>query len=244
MRLLIALCAGMLPVAAANAAMLNEFEPNPAGGDPPESTFELIGTPSAAFDYWILSIESDPGGSLGVVDRAANVTGSYDANGLALVTTPDLENPSFTVILTDDFTGSIGDDLDVGDTGTLDTSSLGTVLDAVGVSDSAGDDALIYGASLGGTDILFNGEFEPLSVFRDGTTGDWYQTVTVDFGGPDEHIGVFAAAGGAEIPAASFDIDPTATTFGSVNPSFAIPEPTTAALALLGLVAVATRKRG
>ncbi|QDT70506.1 hypothetical protein MalM25_34540 [Planctomycetes bacterium MalM25] len=243
MRILIALCAGILPVASANAGLLNEFEPNPAGSDPAGSTFELIGTPLAAFDYWILSIENDPGGSLGVVDRAASVSGSFDANGLAVVTTPDLENPSFTVILTDAFTGSIGDDLDVGDTGTIDTSSLGTVLDAVGVSDTAGDDALLYGASLGGTDILFNGEFEPLSVFREPTTGDWYQTVTVDFGGPSEHIGVFAAGGGPEVDASLFTPDPTATTFGATNPSL-VPEPTTVALALLSLAAIAGRKRG
>lgn len=241
MRILIALCAGILPVASASAGLLNEFEPNPAGGDPPTSTFELIGTPLAAFDYWILSIEND--GVNGTVDRAANVTGSFDANGLAVVTTPDLENPSFTVILTDDFTGSIGDDLDPANSGVLDTTSLGAILDAVGVSDAAGDDGTLYASGLGGTDILYNGEFEPLSVFREATTGDWYQTVTVDFGGPSEHIGVFAAGAGPEVDAALFTPDPTATTFGATNPSL-VPEPTTVALALLSLAAVAGRKRG
>ncbi len=240
MRLLIALCAGMLPVAAANAAMFNEFEPNPAGGDPADTTFELIGTPNAAFDYFILSIEND--GFNGTVDRVANVSGSYDANGLAVVMVPDLENPSFTVILTDDFEGSAGDDLDAADDGVLDLSSLGTILDSVGVSDNGGDDGSLYSTILGGSDILFNGQFEPLSVFRDGTTGEWYQTVTVNFGDPDQFIGVFTAAG-VEVPAAGFDIDPTVTTYGSTNPSFVIPEPTTAALALLGLAAVALRKR-
>lgn len=245
MRILIALCAGLLPAAAASAAMLNEFEPNPAGGDPPETTFELIGDPLAPFDLWILSLEND--GFNGTVDRAANVTGSFDANGLAVVTTPDLENPSNTVVLTDAFTGSIGDDLDALDDGTLDLTSLGNILDAVGVSDSASDDASLYGAILGGTDILFNGEFEPLNVFRDGVTGEWFQSVTVSFGNPDQRIGVFPASGaaGGEIAPSLFVPDASGTTFGSANPTL-IPEPGTIAMALLSLAsagAVSMRSR-
>ncbi|HMC01448.1 MAG TPA: T9SS type A sorting domain-containing protein, partial [Flavobacteriaceae bacterium] len=199
--------------------LINEFEPNPAGTDPTDTTFELSGTASSSFDLWIISLEND--GYSGVVDRATNVTGTFDANGLAVVTVPDLENPSFTVILTDAFTGAITDDLDASDDGTLDTSSLGTILDAVGVSDATADDATMYGNILGGTDILYNGEFEPLLVFRDGVTGDWYNTVTVDFGGAGEHVGVFDASGsGIEINSVDFDSDPTVTTFGAVNPSY------------------------
>jgi hypothetical protein len=197
--------------------LLNEFEPNPAGTDPANSTFELKGTPNASFNLWILSIENDLA-AIGTVDKATNVTGTFGANGLAVVTTTDLENPSFTIILTTAFTGAEGDDLDVADSGTLDVSSLGTILDAVGVSDVAGDDATLYGASLGGADILFNGQFEPLLAFRDGITGDWYNTVTIDFGGPNERIGVFTA-GGTEVDTASFNADPTVATYGAANPS-------------------------
>jgi hypothetical protein len=197
--------------------VINEFEPNPAGGDPTDSTFELKGTANAAFDLWILSIEND--GYSGTVDRAGNVTGTFDANGLAVVTIPDLENPSFTIILTTAFTGSIGDDLDAADNGTLDTSTLGTILDAVGNSDSTADDTTLYGAALGGADILHNGEFEPLLAFRDDNTGDWYNTVTINFGQPDEAVAVFDANGNI-VDANIFDIDPTTgPTFGSTNPS-------------------------
>lgn len=230
-------------VQASAAPLLNEFEPNPAGGDPAETTFELTGDSGTDFDLWILSIEND--GYNGTVDRAAEVSGTFDSNGLAVVTVPDLENPTFTVILTDNFEGSIGDDLDAADDGTLDVSSLGTILDAVAVSDNAGDDGTLYGAALGGTDILFNGEFEPLNVFREATTGDWYQTVTVDFGGMDEHIGVFAAGGGPEIDANLFTPDPTATTFGVQNPSL-VPEPASMVMLLLAscmAAAASMRKR-
>jgi hypothetical protein len=197
--------------------IINEFEPNPAGTDPSTTTFELKGTANTAFDLWILSLESD--GYQGTVDRAGNVTGTFDTNGLATVTIPDLENPSFTIVLTDNFTGSIGDDLDVLDNGTLDTSSLGNILDAVGVSDNTADDSTLYGAVLSGSDILFNGEFEPLLVFRDGSTGDWYQTVTVDFGQPTESISVFDVNGNI-VPNTNFDSDPASgPTFGITNPS-------------------------
>lgn len=227
----------------ANAGVFSEFEPNPPGADPAESTFELAGTAGASFDFFILSLEND--GFNGTVDRAANVVGTFDSNGLAVVQTPDLENPSFTVVLTDSFTGAIGDDLDLNDDGNLDLSSLGNILDAVGVSDIAGDDATLYGEILGGTDIFFNGAFEPLSVFRSGSTGEFFQTVTLDFGTPEERIGVFTA-GGVEVDAAEFDFDPTATSFGAINSTstaVAIPEPTSLALIPFAIGALAARRR-
>lgn len=227
-------------VGGASANIFNEFEPNPAGGDPPNTTFELLGVAGASFDLWILSIEND--GFAGIVDRAANVTGTYDANGLAVVDTPDLENPSFTVILTDAFTGSIGDDLDAADDGMLDLSSLGTIFDSVGVSDAAGDDSTLYSTVLGGSDILFNGEFEPLTVFRDSNTLEWFQTVTIAFGSEDERIGVFAANGGPEIATSAFTPDAAGTTFGAINPTI-IPEPASLALLGLGGIAMLTRRR-
>ena len=207
----------MLISAASYGQMINEFEPNPAGADPTDTTFELKGTANAAFDLWILSLENDGYG--GTVDRAANVTGTFDANGLAVVTMPDLENPSFTIVLTTDFTGSIGDDLDVADDGTIDTSSLGTILDAIAISDNVNDDATLYGATLGGSNMLYNGVFEPILAFRDSVTGDWYNTVTINFGQPDEGVGVFDASGNS-VDASNFDVDPTTgPTFGAINPT-------------------------
>ena len=225
-----------------NAQLLNEFEPNPAGGDPSTQMVEISGAANTSFDLWILSIEND--GFNGQVDRATNVSGMYNAMGLASVTIGDLENPSNTVILTDSFTGSVGDDLDPMDNGTLDLTSLGTIFDAVGVSDNAGDDGSLYGAILGGTDILFNGEFEPLNVFRDSINGDWYQTVTVNFGAPDQFIGVFEAGAGPLVNPNFFNADPTSTTFGSVNPGFTgVPEPSSALILCLGLAGLARRRR-
>ena len=243
-RVLFSLALLLSTSAGVSAQLFSEFEPNPAGGDPDDTTIELSGDASTAFDFWILELEND--GFSGIVDRAANVTGSFDASGLAIVTIPDLENPTFTVILTDNFTGAIGDDLDALDDGTLNLATLGNILDSVGVSDATADDATLYGSILGGTDILFNGQFDPLNVFRDASTGDFFQSVTVDFGEPTARIGVFAANGGPELDNADFSFDPTTPTLGSVNPSFGvvtIPEPSSLALLFGGLVSLTTTRR-
>ena len=248
-RLLILAFAVVVGVACAtpsSAQLISEFEPNPAGGDPADTTFELSGgTSGDAFDFFILSLEND--GFSGTVDSADAVTGTFDANGLAVVTVPDLENPSFTLVLTDAFTGLVGDDLDANDDGTLDLSSVGTILDAISVSDAVADDSTLYAGLIGGTDILFNGQFEPLSVFRDGTTGELYNTVTIDFGDPTERIGVFNAAG-VELDVNDFDVaDPTALTFGATNPSFTgavVPEPSSfALLGVFGCAGLVRRRR-
>ena len=239
-----AVVVGVACATPSSAQLISEFEPNPAGGDPADSTFELSGASGDAFSFFILSLEND--GFSGLVDSADAVSGTYDANGLAVVTVPDLENPSFTILLTDAFTGMEGDDLDVDDNGTLDLSSVGTILDAISVSDAVADDSTLYAGLIGGTDILFNGEFEPLSVFRDGTTGELYNTVTVDFGADTQRIGVFNAAG-VELDVNNFDIDPTATTFGATNASFTgavVPEPSSfALLGVLGCAGLVRRRR-
>ena len=191
--------------------LISEFEPNPAGTDPSDVSFELSGAPNAAFDLWILSVESDEGDP-GVVDRATNVSGTFGTTGLAVVTIPDLENPSFTVIVADTFTGTVGTtDIDTDNDGIADDlSAIGTIRDAVGIPDNVGDEAFIYGAQLGGSDFSFVGS-EPELVFRDASTGPFY---AVDF--TDAVYDIDATV----LDAADFNADPTAPTFGSINPSY------------------------
>ncbi|MGF1502116.1 MAG: ExeM/NucH family extracellular endonuclease [Paracoccaceae bacterium] len=204
--------------------LINEFQPNPDGNDPANQTVELKGAPNTAFDLWLISIEDD--GSDGLVDRAANVTGTFDANGIATVSVPDLENPSFTYILTDGFTGGGETDFDSDGNGTidLDLASVGItqVFDAIGIVDDGSE--LTYAEQLGGTTIPFTGT-EPELVFRDGVTDALFAVNAI---APSTPSATVFDADGAELFPTAFDIDPTAgTTFGAVNPSLSAPTETT-----------------
>jgi Secretion system C-terminal sorting domain len=198
--------------------VISEFEPNPVGGDPAMVSFELNGTPNAGFTGWVLSIESDPGGSNpGLVDRATMVTGTFDANGILVVMIPDLENPSFTVVLVSTFTGAAGaTDVDTNNDGILDDiSAFGTVHDAIGVPDNVGDELTIYGVQLGGSDFKYTGD-EPRIVFRDGSNGDLYAVNDVTHDSLDQIFNI----NGIEVMSSDFDFNPAdGTTFGTANPA-------------------------
>ena len=195
--------------------LIGEFQPNPTGSDPSTVSVELIGgVPGESFDLWLLSIESD--GADGRVDRASNVTGSYDAEGRAVVSIDDLENPSHSVVLTTSFSGAEGVDLDPDNDLTVDMSILGTVLDAVGISDSGADDDNLYGEVLGGTDIDYNGTSEPFLVFRDATSGAWYALVETE-----GSVEAYDAAGDpVDLCGFSVTFSDSFESFGAQNPSW------------------------
>lgn len=227
--------AAVLGVAGTTSAQLiNEFEPNPAGSDPANVSFELLGTPGDSFAGWVLSFEADNQTSAGTVDRATQVAGVFDANGLLNLTIPDLENPSFAVFLTSDFSGSTGTDYDSDDDGTLDSlGDFGTIYDALGVPDASGDEVWTtgYATQAGGTGLSYIG-FEPALAFRDGISGEWYAAGSTD---------VFDANAN-QLNNGDFNADPTASTFGGINPT-RVPAPASAALlGLGGLVAVRRRR--
>ncbi|NEO57007.1 MAG: ExeM/NucH family extracellular endonuclease [Okeania sp. SIO3B5] len=194
--------------------LISEFQPNPIGTDPAQTTFELSGTPGDSFDGVIVSIESDNTSTMGTVDRVASVSGTFDANGLLSVDIPDLENPSFTIALLSEFTGSTSTDIDTNDDGVADDlSTFGTVFDAIGVPDTTGDEAFLYGTDLGGIDFTYTGD-EPRLIFRDGSVGDFYA-----INDPDD--GQVFDVNGTDVTPAIFDTDPTigTDTFGTINPS-------------------------
>ncbi len=209
----------------ASAVLISEFQPNPAGADPADVSIELMGTAGASFTGILLSIESDGSTAAGTIDRMSSVSGTFDSNGLLVVSVPDLENPSFTLVLLDSFTGSIGTSIDADQDGIADDlSTFGTVLDAIGIPDNAADESFIYGAQLGGLDFSYSGD-EPKLVFRDGVTMDWY--AINDPAGTD----AFDLFGNA-VAFGDFNVDPSLTTFGAINPTTA-PVPVPAALWLL-----------
>lgn len=216
---------------AALAVSINEIQPNPNGADPNVQQLELLGVAGTAFTGVLLSIESDPGGSLGSVDRLSTISGTFDANGLLVVDINDLENPSNTLILLDSFGGALGDDIDADDDGIADAfGSFGNVLDAVGIADNVGDEANLYAEQFGGVDLAFSGD-EPQLIFRDAISLMWY---AINDPAGTEAFDMF----GNSVAFGAFDFDPSNPTFGDINPTL-VPVPAAvwlfaSALATLG----------
>ncbi|MEO0972440.1 MAG: hypothetical protein AAFX85_05035 [Pseudomonadota bacterium] len=221
--LTVALAAAAFGATTAHGALINELQPNPAGGDPSEQTIELLGVAGDSFSGSVLTIDSD--NAIGTVDRLTNVSGTFDANGLLTVDVSDLENPSFTIVLVgDDATVSVGDDLDTDGDGMLDgLMGLGTVFDAINIPDASADEFVSYADQLGGTSLSFIG-VEPELLFRDATT---LELIAID----GLNGLVFDAAGNVLDPG-MFDMDPFMTTFGAVNPAATAVVPGPAALLL------------
>lgn len=222
----LALVGGMTSAASAQF-LISEFQPNPTGADPSDVSLELFGTPSADFTGFFGALESD--GANGAVQDSGAITGTFDINGLLLLSIPDLENPSFTFFISELDPSDL--DLDTDDDGVADNAAaFGTVYDAISIIDTAGD-ATNYGAALGGIDFAYSGD-EPQSVFRDSSSGAWFAV-------NDPAGSTVFDSSGAEISGAIFSTDPTLTptTFGAINP--AIPEPSSFAL-LAGCFAMAS----
>lgn len=212
------------------ATLLSEFQPNPAGADLSTTTVEITGDAGTTFDLWLLTMDTDFSPA-NTVDRATNIVGSFNAEGIATVDVPDFENPSFTIALVDTFTGSTGDILDSPDD--LATLGITTVLDAVNIPDSSGDEAFSVIGALGvGTDFVYTGD-EPQLVFRQGNSGVWY--AINDPAGTDAF-----SEDGSTLPFSAFTTDPSVPTFGAVNP---VPEPATGLLGSLALLGLLRRRR-
>jgi len=201
--------------------LINEFQPDPTGTDPSTSTFELSGTPGEAFSGWIVilngAVTTDTPSAQGTATKAEQVTGNFDANGLLVVDIPDIQNKSVTVVLSSNFTGSVNDDLDADNNGTIDDPTVfGTVYDAIGVPDRSS--AILYGANLGGTDFNWFGENNRGSrlVFRDSSTGDLNAVINFNDGSGDRLFDT----NGNQLDPTTFTPNPTTVTdtFGSLNP--------------------------
>ena len=171
-------------------------------------------------------------GNSGEVEAAVDLTGnSIPSDGIFLAVESSFENgageafdgvvPDLTAsfsfensdnvthMLVTNFTGAVSDDLDTNDDGTLDTTPWTSVVDAIGLVETAPPPAAsgedwAYGAALGFSNIGPNGTFVPGQVYRKPNGGNFV-------------IG-------------DFDLGVTDTP-GSNN----IPEPSAGLLALLGL---------
>ena len=135
---------GLTPAFAEDTApLLNEFVLNHTGRDFNEYV-EILGAPNTSyFDVWVLSVEGDGGAERGRIDLAQRF-GTSDANGL--VTTRYLnnriENGSNTLLLVQNFTGSVGDNVDPGGTGGITATFWDELLDSLAISSGDPDERL------------------------------------------------------------------------------------------------------
>ena len=211
--------------------LISEFQPNPTGLLQDSQKVELSGPPNTVFEGCIWSVEADgllpteevevrgtaaAATSFGMVDKISSVYGTFDANGLLAVTVPELENPSFTIFLSQSCpTGNVNIN---DDTAAL-LAAVQTIYDSIGVPDSVADANYLplIRTTLNnppGTDLGYIGG-EPKLVFRDASDGALYQ---VDDQGSASPSFVFDAHG-TQVTVAEFDPDPRQTSFGVINPT-------------------------
>ncbi len=117
--------------------LVNEFVANHTGADTAAFT-EILGTPATDYSaFTLLEIEGDSGGA-GTIDYAGTV-GTTDGAGF-FVDGEDMENGTITILLVEGFTGSVGDDIDIDNDGTIDVTPWSRIVDGVGVHDGGASD--------------------------------------------------------------------------------------------------------
>jgi predicted extracellular nuclease len=165
--------------------VINEFVANHTGSDF-EAFVEVFG--DASTDYstlTVLEIEGDSSAP-GVIDAVLPV-GTTNAGGY-WIDPEDMENGTLTILLVENFSGSVGDDLDTDNDGTLDSTPWTRIVDDVATTDGGGSD-LTYSSTV--LAAFFDGNpfgAGGASRFPNGTdtdtTSDWVRNDFDGFGFP------------------------------------------------------------
>ena len=217
--------------------LLNEIYTNAPGTDSNLEFIEILATPSTALtDVWLLEIEGD-GFNAGVIDNAQNLSSIVSgANGLVLLgdgysssspwsnqiesatTLADLdggsiENGSVTFLLVENFSASVGNDLDADNDGMLDFFPWSDVLDSVAWTDGGSSDQVYspvlltqFGNSEAATRIVGNSQT--------GSPASWYNG---DIAGASNSLTY--GVGSSNLPAGA-NITPGAANFEAVDQAF------------------------
>ena len=160
---------------------INEFSASTTGTD--VEYVEIFGEPETDYSsYTILEIEGDfsiDTSAEGTIDEVISL-GISDSNGffLANLAANALENGTITLLLVENFTGALGNDLDTDDDGIFDITPWETIIDAVAIHDGGSSD-LTYGEPILGPNYDGVSSFAPGGASRipDGfdtdATTDW-----------------------------------------------------------------------
>jgi len=129
--------------------LINEFVANHLGVDNYEY-IEILGDPNTDYsNYTILQIEGDNTSGQGTIDVMTFPVGTTDANGYFVTpySVNTIENGTMTLLLVENFTGTLGDDIDTNDDGVIDNVPWTRIVDGIATFDGGADD-LAYAVAL------------------------------------------------------------------------------------------------
>ena len=127
---------------------INEFSASTTGS-PDVEYIEVLGSPNTDYSsFTIFEIEGDS--TKGTIDRSFSV-GTTDGSGFWTTSVGNLsiENGSITLLLVEDFTGNVADDIDSDDDGLIDFTPWSRIVDDVAVNDGGAGDLTYSSVVLG-----------------------------------------------------------------------------------------------
>jgi predicted extracellular nuclease len=165
--------------------VINEFVANHTGADS-EAFVEVLGDASTDYSsFTVLEIEGE-GSNIGLIDAALSI-GTTDAGGY-WIDDEDMENGTLTILLVEDFTGSVGNDLDTDNDGTFDSTPWTRIVDDVATTDGTTGDvaysATVLAAFFDGNPFGAGGASRIPNGTDTDTTADWVRNDFDGFGLP------------------------------------------------------------
>ena len=166
--------------------VINEFVANHTGADS-EAFVELFG--DASTDYSALTaleIEGDSSSNEGTIDAVLQV-GITNGDGY-WIDDEDMENGTITILLVENFSGSLGSDLDTNDDGSFDSTPWTRIVDDVAVSDGGSADitysSTVLAPFFDGNPFGAGGASRSPNGTDTDTTADWVRNDFDGFGFP------------------------------------------------------------
>ena len=166
--------------------VINEFVANHTGSDS-EAFIEVFG--DASTDYsalTVLEIEGDGFSNEGTIDAVLQV-GTTNASGY-WIDDEDMENGTITILLVENFSGSLGSDLDTNDDGSFDSTPWTRIVDDVAVSDGGSADmtysSTVLAAFFDGSPFGAGGASRSPNGTDTDTAADWVRNDFDGFGFP------------------------------------------------------------
>ena len=155
------------------SAVINEFVFNHTGTDS-EEFVEIFGDPNTDYsNLWILQVEGDSGSTMGRIVSAVQVGGTDSGGFWSSPFAGNLyQNGTLSLLLVENFTGAVNDDLDTNDDGVFEAAPWTSIVDSVAVNDGGASDLTYAQAEL--TPGFDGGSFAVGGASRipDGTDSD------------------------------------------------------------------------